>query len=218
LADAPLALDLSTSIVNHIVQPTRMSAEAKRKTLSIDAALTALLADGNITYDLLWALFKANSHVFTICRGSSKPRYVRYDFGEGKKTAQGVKYFELQCRSLDFDSNVFGEVMNRLSIEKFHDAKRIDTLETFPLVYHPSREKVKKHLKERGQKFKDMLNSHHVYYQGNAFFQDSKALVRIPVSSRIMIDAELFRKSNPSYPKLFTKKSDGVDLDLWGSL
>src|SRR5437016_4331228 len=32
-----------------------------------------------------------------------------------------------------------------------------------------------------------------------------------------MIDARLFRKSNPSYPKLFTKKSDEIDLSLWGS-
>jgi hypothetical protein len=56
------------------------------------------------------------------CRGSRKPRCVRYDFGEEKKTAQGVKYFELQRRSLDFDGNVFGEVMDRLSIEKFHPA------------------------------------------------------------------------------------------------
>jgi hypothetical protein len=32
-----------------------------------------------------------------------------------------------------------------------------------------------------------------------------------------MIDAELFRKSNPSYLRLFTKKLDGVDLDLWDS-
>jgi len=34
-----------------------------------------------------------------------------------------------------------------------------------------------------------------------------------------MIDAKLFRKNNPSYPKLFSPKSDGfaVDLGLWGS-
>jgi hypothetical protein len=177
--------------------------------------LAGLLVEGKITYNLLWALFKANGHVVTVCRGSRKLRCVRYDFGEEKETTQGVKYFELQCRYLDFDGKVFGEVMDRLPIEKFHGVKRIDALEAFPFAYHPSREDLKKHLLERGQKFIDMRDSHHVYYQGNAFFQEPNGLARIPVKSRIMIDAELFRKSNPSYPRLFTKKSDAIDL--WGS-
>jgi hypothetical protein len=107
--------------------------------------------------------------------------------------------------------------MDRLPIEKSHGAKRIDALEAFPLAYHLSREDLKKHLLECGQKFRDMRDSHHVHYQGNAFFQEPNGLVRIPVKSRIIIDAGLFRKSNPSYPRLFTKKSDGVDLILWGS-
>jgi hypothetical protein len=63
--------------------------------------------------------------------------------------------------------------MDRLPIEKFYGAKRID-----------------------------------------AFFQEPDRLIRIPVKSRIMINAGLFRKSNPSYPRLFTKKSDGIDLIL----
>lgn len=75
----------------------------------------------------------------------------------------------------------------------------------------------KKHLLERGQKFREMRDSHHVYYQGSAFFQERDRLIRIHVRFRIMIDAGLFRKSNPSYPRLFTKKSDRIDLILWSS-
>jgi hypothetical protein len=104
--------------------------------------------------------------------------------------------------------------MDRLLIEKFYGAKQIDALEAFPLVYYPSREDLTKHLLERGQKFREMRDSHHVYYQGNAFFQEPDRLIRIPVKSRIVINAGLFRKSNPSYPRLFTKKSDGIDLIL----
>ncbi len=179
---------------------------------------TGLVADGKITFDLLWVLFKANDHVVTICRGSRKPRCLIYDFGEEKTTDQGVKYFELQCRYLDFDGKVFGEVIDKLAVERFHGAKQINALGVFPLAYHPSQEKVKEYLKECGQKFRSMLDSHHVYYQGNAFFQSPNELFRTHVKSRIMVDAEMFRKSNPNYPRLFTKKSDGVlHLDLWGS-
>jgi hypothetical protein len=39
--------------------------------------------------------------------------------------------------------------MNKLSIEEFHGIKRIDVLKAFPLVYHPSREDLKKHLIKR---------------------------------------------------------------------
>jgi hypothetical protein len=35
--------------------------------------LAGLVAKGKITYDLLWALFKPNGHVVTICGGSDKP-------------------------------------------------------------------------------------------------------------------------------------------------
>ena len=57
--------------------------------------LIPLLEEGKITYDLLWALFKANSHVVSICPRSGKLRCLRYDIGEEKKIDQGVEYFEL---------------------------------------------------------------------------------------------------------------------------
>lgn len=182
--------------------------------------LVALLADRKITYDLLWALFKPNTHVYTTCPGTGKPRCVKYDFGEEKKTNQGVKYFELDYRYLDFDGKVFGEVTERLGIEEFRGARRIDTLDAFPLEYHPTKEKMEKHLITCGQKFMSMMGSHHCHYRGNAFFQHKKELVRVPVNCRIMIDAGLFRKSNPNYPRLQTKKPasaalDGFVIDLW---
>jgi hypothetical protein len=44
--------------------------------------LTALLKDHEITYDLLWALFKPNIVVYTTYYGTGKPRCVRYYFRE----------------------------------------------------------------------------------------------------------------------------------------
>lgn len=193
------ALNLLISIIKDIYKSTT-------------ERLAGLIVDGKITYDLLWALFKANSLIFTICRGSRKPRCLRYDFGEETKNNQGMEYFELQCRSLDFDGEVFGEIVDKLRIEKFHGAKRIDTLDVFPIKYHPTQEKMREYLRECGRKFESLLGSHHRYYQGYAFLELPKGTVRIRVKSRIIIDAGLFRKNNPSYPRLYTKKADGVDL------
>jgi hypothetical protein len=76
---------------------------------------------------------------------------------------------------------------------------------------------LKKHLLKRDQKFRDIQDSHHVYYQNNAFFQELNRLIWILVKFRIMINVRFFWKSNLSYFRLFTKKSDGINLSLWDS-
>ena len=191
----------------------------KKNYRSTIEGLIPLLEEGKVTYDLLWALFKANSHVISICPGSRKPRCLRYDMGEEKKTHQGVEYFELQCQYIDFDGKIFGVVIEKLAIEKFRGARQINTLNVFPLKFHPN-PKMKETLAARGQRFLNLMGSHHGHYDGHAFFQRKDGLVRVSVNSRIMIDAEQFRKSNPSYPRLFTNKSgSAIDMSfgLWSS-
>jgi hypothetical protein len=184
----------------------------KKSYRSTTERLTPLLEEGKVTYDLLWALFKANGHVISICPGSSKPRCLRYDMGEEKKTHQGVEYFELQCQYIDFDGKVFGVVVEKLAIEKFRGAREINILNVFPLKFHPT-PNMKEILATRGERFINLMGSHHRHYDGHAFFRREDGLVRVSVNSRIMIDAEQFRKSNPSYPRLFTKKSGSI-MDL----
>ena len=65
----------------------------------------------------------------------------------------------------------------------------------------------------RGQKFVDLIRTHHQHYDGHAFFQRKDGILRVPVNSRIVVDAEQFRRSNPSYPRLFTPKlSFSIDM------
>jgi hypothetical protein len=53
--------------------------------------LNALLEKSEITYDLLWALFKPNAMIYTTCVGSDKPSCVKYKFSEEKKAMNGVE-------------------------------------------------------------------------------------------------------------------------------
>ncbi|KAK5099459.1 hypothetical protein LTS08_006041 [Lithohypha guttulata] len=128
--------------------------------------------------------------------------------GEEKKTGQGVEYFELQCQYLDFDGKVFGMVTEKLAIEKFRGAKTITTLDTFPIRFHSTPDEITQFLTARGQKFIDLMGTHHQFYDGHTFYQRKEGLVRISVRSKIMIDAERFRKMHPNYPRLLVKKSD----------
>ncbi|KAK5093854.1 hypothetical protein LTS08_008813 [Lithohypha guttulata] len=170
--------------------------------------LDPLLREGKITYDLLWALFKANSHVITTCLGSGQVRCLQYNTGDEKKTEQGVEYFELQCQYLDFDGKVFGTVTERLPVERFHGARPITALDIYPLYFHPTPNKIMQSLIERGRTFMSLMGSHHRTYNGVAFRRVKDGLVRKSVQSKIMIDADQFRKTIPSYARIIIKKTE----------
>lgn len=91
----------------------------KKTYASTTERLGPLLEKHEITYKNLRALFKPNMVLYATCAGTGKPRCVKFDFGEERKQANGVEYFHMGCRYLDFDGKVFGEASTALGIEKF---------------------------------------------------------------------------------------------------
>jgi hypothetical protein len=178
-----------------------------------------LLEKHNITYDLLWTLFKPNTLVYTKCFGTGQPRCVRYEFGEEKRTKDGVEYFHIKARYLDFDGKVFGETSSDHAIEKFRGAKRITALEIFPLTYHPGEKYMRVYLTEYGRKFLSMMDFHLCEYESKAFYIEKGRVVEIFIKSRVVIDAAYFREENPNYARPSIKESDEgsgwilIDLD-----
>jgi hypothetical protein len=181
--------------------------------------LGPLLEKHQITYDLLWTLFKPNTLAHTKCFGTGQPRCVRYEFGEEKTTNGGVEYFHIKARYLDFDGKVFGEALSKHAIEKFRGAKRITALEVFPLKFHPSEKNVRAHLTKCGQKFLSMMDIHLCEYEGKAFYIEKEKVVEIFINSRVVVDAAYFREENPNYARPSIKESDEgsgwiyIDLD-----
>lgn len=100
--------------------------------ISTSSRLASLLKNGEITYNLLWALFKPNMEIYTTVLDAEKPACYLYDSGKEKTTSTGIIYFHVECYLLDFNGQVFGEVSTALGIEKFKGAKRVDRLEAFP--------------------------------------------------------------------------------------
>lgn len=90
--------------------------------------LEPLLKNREITYNLLWALFKPNLEVYTTCLGTGEPRCVKYNHSKEKARPDGAKYFHLDCRYFDFNGKVFREAALKLAIKKFRGIKRIDFL------------------------------------------------------------------------------------------
>jgi hypothetical protein len=73
--------------------------------------LLSLLKRGEITYNLLWALFKPNSDVYSICAGTQAGRCLKYTHGEEIVELNGSAYFRIEGRYLDFDGKRIGEAI-----------------------------------------------------------------------------------------------------------
>ena len=114
----------------------------------------SLLGDDEITYDLLWALFKPHSKVYTTCSGTGKPQCVMYDNGEEEETIYKDKYYSMECRYLDYNGQVFGEASINVPIAKFSGRRRSDA---------------KGNLNECGRKFVSLLGARHLHCRGAAF-------------------------------------------------
>lgn len=192
----------------------------KKAYSTIGNRLSALLKNGEITYDLLWALFKPHTSVFTTCPGSEQPRCVEYISGEEWKTNQGQRYFHMECHYLDFDGKIFGHATTQIGIARFRGVKRIDLLEAFPLEYHPSKTEITTRLVACGRKFISLIGKHHHrHYQGVAFIMQQGQAIRIPVHSRIMIDPKIFREIYPSYtrPRTYETRQES-SLSAYGGI
>ncbi|KAK5086189.1 hypothetical protein LTR70_007434 [Exophiala xenobiotica] len=176
----------------------------------------SLLKGKEITYDLLWALFKPNAEVFTTCPGTGAPRCVRLHFGEERKRNNGTKYFHLEGHCLDFDGEILGEATVALSIDEFRGAKAIDLLSAYPLAFHRRPEDLRKQLIDCSRKFVSLLGVHHQCYEGKAFYVDKRGrrITETVTKSRIMVDASFFRKRNPNYQAAKVEPSSEA-FDFW---
>ncbi|KAL2812908.1 P-loop containing nucleoside triphosphate hydrolase protein [Aspergillus cavernicola] len=167
---------------------------------STSHCLESMLQHDHITYDLIWALFKPGSHVFTTCLGTQEPRCVIFDAGE-EITQNNKTWFNLECRFLDYDGVKFGEAGIFLRVPKFRGSQPIETLEAFPLGQHPRHQQLRKDLVKRGQKFRDLAGSHIRHCKGSAFFMNKGKAIRVNINSRVAVDAAFFHEIQPNYSR-----------------
>lgn len=111
--------------------------------------LDGLLQYGEITYNLLWALFKPNTIIYTMCKGTEKPQYVKHRISEEKHSLLG-SYYNLDYQYVDIDGDRLGKVSIKLQIPKFSGIRKIATLASFPLHDYPNEAQMKANLIECG--------------------------------------------------------------------
>ena len=185
--------------------------------------LRSMLKRREISFDLLWGLYKPNELTYTTCPGTGQPRCVRFVSAQEKVDLYKGKYLSLKCRYLNYDSKRFGEATAELEVDEFSGVRKVGTLNAFPLHLHKDEETVRNQLTECGRRFVSLRGTHHKRYQGEAFYICKGVPHKIHVNSRVMVDVTSFKEANPNYN--FSKLQDSSDCSygqaehyLWGDV
>jgi ATPase family associated with various cellular activities (AAA) len=175
--------------------------------------LYPMLDAGNITFDLLWALFKPNTIAISSTYGSwDDPRCFKVDFANKESSFIKGEWYCIEGRYLEYDGKSFGLGDFELNIEQFQGPRKITSLPTYPLKYHKDPEGVSKQLVERGKRFVELAGMNYRFHKGLAFHKKKKTVLRFNINGRIMIDPAIFRRINPNYPISVIKPKDQDDL------
>ena len=118
--------------------------------MPITNSLLPLLDYSEINFNLLWALFKLNTHVLIICEGLDQPRCLIYDLSNFKTLLFGEKSFELDCHYFGYNGKAFSEVKTTLSIPEVRLTIKITSLKVFLLEHYKRQAEIKQDLISNG--------------------------------------------------------------------
>ncbi|KAF2136099.1 uncharacterized protein K452DRAFT_238072 [Aplosporella prunicola CBS 121167] len=171
--------------------------------------LYPMLNAGNITFDLLWALFKPNTVAYTTTYGSvENPRCFKVDYATKESSFIRGDWYCIEGRYLEYDGKNYGLGDFEINVESFKGPRKITSLATYPLHYHKDCETLKKQLIERGKTFVTMTGMNYKFHKGLAFEKRKKMVAKHNVNGRVMIDPAIFRRINPNYPISLIKPKD----------
>ena len=175
--------------------------------------LYPLLKAGNITFDLLWALFHPNEISVTSCYGSwDEPRCFKVEYANKCASMTRGEWYCIEGKYLEYDGKSYGFGDFEVDVDKFQGPRKITSLATYPLKYHPNQDKVKKQIIERGERFLKLEGMHYKFHKGMAFQKKKKQVLKININGRVMLDPATFRRVNPNYPIAFIKPKEDDDL------
>lgn len=93
-------------------------------------------------------------------------------------------------------------------IPEFRGARKITSLGCYPLKYHKNETQLRKDLIERGKKFVGLGGVHYKSHHGMAYHKKKKAVIKVNINGRIMVDPAIHRRINPNYPVSLVRPKD----------
>lgn len=173
--------------------------------------LYPMLENNQITFDLLWALYKPNTIAYCSTYGDSdEGRAFKIDFATKDQNFMKGVWYNVEGRYLEYDGKSFGMGTLHNEVPAFQGVRKISSLECFPIQYHKDPEKIREQLIERGKKFVQLQGMNHRYHKGMAYAKRKKQVLKINIDGRIMVDPAIHRRINPNYP-VSTVKKDSLE-------
>ncbi|KAL2794820.1 P-loop containing nucleoside triphosphate hydrolase protein [Aspergillus keveii] len=115
--------------------------------------------NGEITYELLWAIFPPRAIVLAPRFGIMNQEQAFELKGSGyKQRDNGARFFSVSGTLLRTDGRDFGRATVDVEIDQYEGARKISSLDVFPLSRHAEEEAVRKRLFARGKKYLALLD------------------------------------------------------------
>ncbi|CRK28687.1 hypothetical protein BN1708_015327 [Verticillium longisporum] len=175
----------------------------------VKKSLYPMLENGLITFELLWALWKPNTLAYTATYGSEdEPRVFKVEAAEKHSSFVKGDFYYIDGKYFEYDGKQFGYGSFAEEVSDFRGARKITSLNCYPLKYHKNEQKVREHLISRGKKFVQLGGVQYKCHEGMAYYKKKKNTIKINVNGRIMVDPSIHRRCNPNYPVPMVRVKD----------
>lgn len=151
-----------------------------------------LTSHGEITFELLYAVFVPRTIVITRCPSSNELRALEVVTAAQVCTMSGM-FMDLTLESIDMvdehdGTTRFGRVRSRVTVPMFKGTVPINSLDAYPIKYHPTPDELRKVLLDRGRRWAALCEVRHMHYKGTAAIRANSKMVKYNLNSRIMVD------------------------------
>ena len=189
--------DRKESVVQ-AVQLKSLLGYIERDYSEIKRTLDSLFNVECITFDLLWSLFRLNEIIYTSTyTATDEPRAFRVISISKESSLLNETWYEIQGEYFDFDGDIFGFSDVAVEIKSFTGTRRITSLPCYPIANHRDKESIERQLISRGRKFVELAGTNYKSYSGLGFTESNGEIIKVPITSKVMIDPRGFRQANP---------------------
>lgn len=100
-----------------------------------------------------------------------------------------------------------------VDVASFKGARKITSLNCYPLKYHKNETKLRAELIERGKKFVALQGVNYRSHEGLAYYKKKRQVIKVNINGRIMVDPAIHRRILPNYQVSTVKPQDPDLLD-----
>jgi hypothetical protein len=192
-------------------------------------SLTTLLEEGEISYELLWAILQPGSILVDPNTRSLEPQLLVFEGAHVVKghvnpytRSEDRPHWLVRARHINHNGEQLGWGQRTFKIYEFPGSKEITSLDVFPLDFHSDPDGVRQRAIERGKAYFSLLEPSCRQYNGfgtHTVYEGSKWVEKnFNASGRIMVDPIAFRRKDFDSILAQPTPKKGFDLEAVGDL